>query len=233
MINCRFTYLFCYFCNRFIVNHLALEIYCIIKHCSAFLCFNLGQLKHFLSLFLRKNFLKPPERIRGKLILHRTTSKCDVVAKLAHVGCYSRWSSSQFSFVRVWVWNGGNVTHASFKQKGSTAIVRRNCGDMHIVQTSEQREMDKCQWLTCQSKLFSQKGSHTSHDVEWVFRGVKMQGISALIPTVKFSFIMISPTITAYTCCVGENMQHLLHTHKRFLPIPVTQSQSQSHHKAL
>lgn len=100
MINCGFTYLLCCFCNGFIVKHLALERYYLIKLFSAFLCFNLGQLKYFLSLFLIINFLKPPETRRRELCLHRTTSKCHVVAKLGHAGCYSRWSSSEFSFVR-------------------------------------------------------------------------------------------------------------------------------------
>lgn len=66
---------------------------------------------------------------------------------------------------------------------------------MHIVLTWENWEMDKCRWfrntlLGCQSKLLSQKGRHTFHEMEqeWVFGGKGMQEISALIPGVKFSF---------------------------------------------
>lgn len=91
----------------------------------------------------------------------------------------------------VWVWNRGkNVTHASFKQKGSIAFVRTDCGGMHIVLTREHWEMDKCRWFSCQSKLLSQKGRHSLHEVEqeWLFGGEGRQEISALIPGVKFSF---------------------------------------------
>lgn len=96
---------------------------------------------------------------------------------------------------RVWVWNRGkNVTHASFKQKGSIALVRTDCGGMHIVLTWEHWEMDKRSWfrntlLSCQSKLLSQKGRHTFHEMkqEWLSGGeVGTQEISALIPGVKF-----------------------------------------------
>lgn len=101
------------------------------------------------------------------------------LAKWGHAGCYSRWTSSLFCFVRGSESETGrkNVTHASLKQKRSIALVRADCGGMHIVLTWEHWEMDKRRWfrntlLCCQSKPLSQKGRHYS----WNGTGMGLQG---------------------------------------------------------
>ena len=114
--------------------------------------------KYFLSSFLIINFFRKPPETRGReLCSHGTASKRRVLAKWGHAGCYSRWTSSPFCFVRGLGSEMGEKTwHMPVSnEKGSVAFVGAGCGGMRIVLTREYWEMDKCRSLSCQSKLLS------------------------------------------------------------------------------